>query len=262
MDHTVTVSVKALLGAAVALLALLTAYLLGGAGAPATSAEATPAPADVPAAQDVRTLRMVGTGEATVVPDMLGFTLSVTAKQPDLDTALDRASGTMRRVLAALRDQGVRDADVQTTGLQMYPEYDYPSYGPPVLTGYRVTQRARVTVRELADGGEAVSSAVTTGGNGVRVTDIRLGVSDPEAALGEARDAAVEAATDKAEQYAAATGQSLGDVLDLREFGSGAPRPEPVLLERAAALDAAKAMPVRAGRDDLHVRVAVVWAFE
>ena len=35
----------------------------------------------------------------------------------------------MRRVLAALADQGVRDADVQTTGLQMYPEYDYPRTG-------------------------------------------------------------------------------------------------------------------------------------
>jgi uncharacterized protein YggE len=263
MDHTVTVSVRGVLVAAVALLALLAAYLLGGAGgSQPPPAQASPAAAEPPMRDDVRTLRMVGTGEATVVPDMLGFTLSVTAKQPDLDTALDQASGTMRRVLGALRDQGVRDADVQTTGLQMYPEYDYPSYAPPVLTGYRVTQRARVTVRELADGGDAVSTAVTTGGNGVRVTDIRLGVSDPEAALSEARDAAVEAATDKAEQYAAATGQSLGDVLDLREVGSGAPRPEPVLLERAAALDAVKAMPVRAGRDDLHVRVAVVWAFE
>jgi len=261
MDHTVTVSTRGVLVTAVALLALSTAYLLGGAGgAPATPARATTATPTAPAEDDVRTLRMVGTGEATVVPDMLGLTLSVTAKQPDLDAALDQASGTMRRVLAALRAQGVRDADVQTTGLQMYPEYDYPAYGPPVLTGYRVTQRARVTVRELAEGGEAVSAAVTNGGNAVRVTDIRLGVSDPEAALGRARDAAVEAATAKAEQYAAATGQELGEVLDLRELSSSRPQPQRVMAPRAAA-DVA-AMPVNAGRDDLDVRVAVVWAFE
>lgn len=263
MDHTVTVSIRGLLVTAVALLALLAAYLLGGAGgAPVTPARATATAPQTPAGDDVRTLRMVGTGEATVVPDMLGFTLSVTAKQPDLETALDRASGTMRRVLAALRDRGVREADVQTTGLQMYPEYDYPAYGPPVLTGYRVTQRARVTVRELAEGGAAVSTAVTTGGNGVRVTDIRLGVSDPDDALGRARDAAVEAATDKAEQYAAATGQSLGDVLDLRELEGGGSRPQPVLVQAGAVRDVAEAVPVEAGRDDLHVRVAVVWAFE
>ena len=148
----------------------------------------------------------------------------------------------MERVLAALDDQGVEEADVQTTGLQMYPEYDYPSYGPPVLTGYRVTQRARVVVRELAQGGEAVSTAVETGGNGVRVTDIRLGVSDPEAALGRARDAAVEAATAKAEQYAAATGQTLGEVLGAAGGrGRHGPRPQPVLSLQARG-------PRRAGR--------------
>src|SRR3712207_6871486 len=57
-------------------------------------------------------------------------------------------------------------------------------------TGYRVTQRARVTVTQLARGGQVVSAAVETGGNGVRATDLRLGVSDPEAALAKARDAA------------------------------------------------------------------------
>ena len=262
MDDTVTVSVRGLLVAAVALLALLAAYLLGGAGgAPAAPAQATPASTERVAKEAARTLRMVGTGEATVVPDQLGFTLSVTAEQPALDGALHRSSVTMRRVLAALREHGVRGADVQTTGLQMHPEYAYPTYGPPVLTGYRVAQRARVVVRELADAGDAVSTAVGTGGNAVRVTDIRLGVSDPEAALGRARDAAVEAATAKAEQYAAATGQSLGDVLGLREVGGGGPRPQPVLSYRAAAGDLAE-LPVRAGRDDLDVKVEVVWAFE
>lgn len=265
MERTVTVSVRGALMAAVALLGVVTAYLLGDAGAaPAAPAQASAAPAaSREAAGNGRVLRMVGTGEATVVPDMLGFTLSVTAKQPELDGALGQASGTMRRVLAALGEQGVRDADVQTTGLQMYPEYDYPAYGPPVLTGYRVTQRARVVVHELANGGEAVSTAVETGGNGVRVTDIRLGVSDPERALDKARDAAVEAATAKAEQYADATGQTLGEVQSLREVGGGqASRPQQVLAYRAAATADALAMPVRAGRDDLDVKVEVVWAFE
>jgi uncharacterized protein YggE len=78
---------------------------------------------------------MVGSGEVTVVPDQLTFALSVTDKQADLDQALAASSATMDRVLTALRRHGVRTADVQTTGLQMYPEYDYPTYGPPVLRG-------------------------------------------------------------------------------------------------------------------------------
>jgi len=263
MNSTVTVSVKGLLISGLVLLALMTAYLLGGvggsAGAPAQAAEQ---PVAEPTS-DARTLRMVGAGEATVVPDQLTFTLAVTAKQPGLDQALAGSSATMDRVLARLKDFGIKEGDVQTTGLQMYPEYDYPQYGPPVLNGYRVTQKAQVTVRELAQGGKAVSAAIDAGGDGVRATDLRLGISDPEAALAKARDAAVEAATAKAEQYAAATGQSLGVVLGLREVSdSGSRQPLRDLgFERTAAYAADKALPIRAGKEDLGVKVEVLWAF-
>lgn len=262
MDRTVTVSIKGLLVAALTLLALVTAYLLGGAGG-ATVLPAQAAPEQAAEPVDPRTLRMVGSGTATVVPDQLGFTLSVTDKQPALDRALAGSSGTMKRVLAELGKHGVRAADVQTTGLQMHPEYDYQAYGPPVLTGYRVTQRARVRVRDLAQGGRAVSAAVETGGNGVRVTDIRLGVADPEAALDRARDEAVAEATRKAGRYAAATGQALGEVLALREVGDGDRARRNVELGHLSARAArdASALPVRAGKDELTVTVQVVWAF-
>lgn len=267
MNSTVTVSVKGLLVAALGLLALVTAYLLGGAGGspPTATAAAAPTSATQPAAapDQARTLRMLGTGEATVVPDQLTFTLSVTSKQADLDQALAGSSATMARVVARLKDFGIKQGDVQTTGLQMHPTYAYSNYSPPVLTGYRVTQRAQVKVRELAQGGKAVSAAIESGGNAIRATNLRLGISDPDAALVKARNAAVEAATTKAEQYAAATGQELGDVLGLREVtgSSGGGRDLAELSNLRAAYDSVKSVPISAGKEDLSVKVEVVWAF-
>jgi uncharacterized protein YggE len=263
MNSNVTVSVRSILLAGLVLLALVTAYLLGGRGdvvaSPASAAQ------DEAASQPERVMRMVGSGEASAVPDQMSFSLSVTAKRDDLDEALGAANSTMNRVLGVLDDQGVKRSDVQTTGLQMYPEYDYPAYGPPVLTGYRVTQRARVDVRELADGGSAVSSAVDAGGNGVRVTDIRLEVGDPDSVIAKARDAAVDEATAKARQYAESTGQELGDVVSVREIGSPGAQVAPRALGRvsydAASLAELSSVPIRAGKDDLHVRVEVVWSF-
>ena len=150
------------------------------------------------------------------------------------------SSATMRRVLAELGVHGVERADVQTTGLSMHPEYEYHAYAPPTLVGYRVTQRASVKVDELAKGGPAIAAAIEVGGNGVRVSGIRLGVGDPDALLKKARDAAVESATAKAEQYAAATGQALGDVVSIREVGQPAQRPQSVRL-RSAAYDTREA---------------------
>jgi uncharacterized protein len=263
MRGDVTVSVRSILLAALVGLALVTAYLLGGQG----DGVATPASAatqDQEPRQDRRLVTMVGTGEASAVPDQISFTLTASARRLDLDDAMSASSATMRRVLAELADHGVERADVQTTGLSMHPEYDYHAYAPPTLVGYRVTQRARVEVDELAQGGPAIGAAVETGRNGVRVSAIKLGIADPDAVMKKARDSAVEAATAKAEQYAAATGQSLGDVMSVREVGRPARgyRPQTALRGVMDSAELAKALPIRAGKDDLEVRIQVVWEFE
>ena len=159
----------------------------------------------------------------------------------------------MRRVLAELETHGVEEADVQTTGLPMYPEYEYHAYSPPTLVGLPGHPAGQVRRRRAGRGRHGISAAVECGGNGVRVSDIRLGIADPDAVLSRARDAAVESATAKAEQYAAATGQSLGDVVSIREVGRPAqPRTQPqfVLIQTFDGADAGQgaADPGRQGR--------------
>lgn len=266
---TVAVSVTSVVLTALVLLALVAAYLLGNTGeGGATAQAANQQPAAQPAAADSRrTLTMVGKGQATAVPDQLTFAVAVSATRADLETALDDASRITGRVLSALTPYGVKRADVQTTGLSMYPVYDYHSYSPPTLRGYRVSQRAVVLVKELKQGGKAVSAAVAAGGNAVRVNDILLKVGDPEAVMKKARDAAVAQATAKAEQYAAAAGQELGEVLTLREVSSSnrsAIRDQSYNAQYGmlrGSADLATVLPIRAGKNDLGVTVRLVWEF-
>jgi uncharacterized protein YggE len=149
---------------------------------------------------------------------------------------------------------------VQTTGLSMDPVYDYPSDSAPVLRGYRVSERARVLVDDLKQGGGAVSAAVAAGGNDVRVDDLKLLVGDTDEVLERARDAAVAEARTKADQYAEASGEELGDVVTISEVRT---RPLPTPVEGYGALarvtkDLA-AVPIRAGRDEASVTVRIVW---
>lgn len=257
MDSNVTVSVRSILMVALVALALVVAYLLGGSGG-GTSAQAVE---DEPAGtEQERILTMTGTGEATAVPDQLSFDLGVTVVRPDLETALDDASATMNRVLAALGDHGVEKKDVRTTGLSMNAVYAYPDGAPPTITGYRVNQRARVLVQDLKAGGAAVAAAVQAGGNDVRVGDIRLLVGDTEAVMEEAREAAVAEATEKASQYAEASGQELGEVITLREVHAR-PVPTPTYAARGAMVltSADVAVPIRAGQERGAVTVRIVW---
>jgi uncharacterized protein YggE len=260
MNGTVSLSVRSILLAALVAMALVVAYLLGsggGGGTPAQAADEQTQP------ERPRVLTMTGTGDATAVPDELSFGLGVTVTRPDLGAAHDAASATMDRVLGTLTKYDVAKSDVQTTGLSMTPVYDYHPYDPPTITGYRVTQRATVLVKDLKNGGEAVSAAVTAGGNDVRVSGLRLLVGDPDAATAKARDAAVAEAREKAQQYADASGQSLGEVLTLREVHVK-PLPTPTVpyagdLGRVFDTAAGVAVPIRAGKERTAVTVRIVW---
>ena len=259
MNANVTVSLRSILLAALVALALVVAYLLGGGSGGGTPAQAADQPTET---SPPRVLTMTGSGDASAVPDELSFGLGVTVTRTDLGPALDAASATTARVLAALTRYGVAKGDVQTTGLSMTPVYDYHPYDPPTITGYRVTQRASVLVKELAKGGEAVAAAVAAGGNDVRVSNLRLLVGDPDAATARARAAAVAEAKAKAEQYADASGQTLGEVMTLREVHvKPLPTTPTVHLARGmiAQDNALKALPIRAGRESTTVTVRMVW---
>ena len=256
MNQSLTLSLKNLVLALLAIVALVAAYLLGGVG---------DADAEEHATGGERTVAMRGVGKVTAVPDQLSFTVAVTVTEDDVAPAMDEANATMARTLRVLGRHGVDKADTQSTGLGISPRYSYPQNSEPVLTGYRVEQRMRVVVTDLTKAGKAIGAVIDAGGNAVRVHGIALGLQDPDALLGEARDAAVEEATSKARQYAAATGQELGAVVSLEEDGADPQRNGIELSYRAQASKAVRdmaAMPIRAGEEELSVTVQVVWAFE
>ncbi|WP_310963285.1 SIMPL domain-containing protein [Nocardioides terrisoli] len=238
--------------ALVAVVALLAAYALGSAGRSDATADKPTTPS---------TMVLTGRGTATGVPDQLEFTLGVSAKRDDVASAMTDSSRTMRSTLAALRRYGVARKDVQTTGLSINPVYDY-SGNQPVLTGYSVNQRARVTVPDLKKAGAAMSAAASTGGNAVRIHSVSLVIGNRDKLLEQARRAAVADATTKAREYAAAAGQQLGAVVSLTEVHAPAPKPQTANLRALyAASDQRSAMvPIRAGRQGLDVRVRIVWS--
>ena len=116
----------------------------------------------------------------------------------------------------------------------MNPAYRYERDEPPELTGYRVAQTAQVVVTDLAQGGRAVTAVIDAGGNAVRVSNIRLEVSDP--------------------------GQTLGEVMTLVEVVPASGYRDQLLAQRATLDTAYLAGPIRAGEQELAVTVEVVWS--
>ena len=257
MTSTVTVSIRSLVITAVVTMAVLLSYLIGSTQAGSSTATA----AQEPASGDVPSIVMTGTGEATGTPDQLKFSLAVRTTAADVSTALGSANAATRQVLAAIREQGVAPEDVQTTGLSVNATSDYSGEGPPVITGYVVTESMSVVVRNLPDAGATISAAVIAGGNSVRLHSVRLQIGDEGALLEKARTAAIEEARAKAEQYAEATGRELGEVFSIREVNINSSGRSSYRLAEAAVADFAS-VPIRAGTADLNVTVNVVWSLD
>ncbi|CAN7224403.1 SIMPL domain-containing protein [Rhizobium sp. LjRoot254] len=202
-----------------------------------------------------------GQGDASVVPDLAIVTLSVAETARTAREALDINNGAMTSVMKALKDQGIADRDLQTSGLAIQPQYSYPQNEDgtpklPILNGYTVTNGLTVRVRDLAKLGAILDQSVTSGVN--QGGDIRFTNDDPEKALEEARTEAVKNAAVKAKTLADAAGVKLGRAVEISE-GAGGADPQP-MMRMQMAKEAADAVPIAAGENTYVVNVSVTFA--
>jgi uncharacterized protein len=259
MDSAVTVRVRSIVLTVAIMMAVLTAYFVGGVGSGGSGGGGVASAADEASGASTNKIVMSGTSDVKGIPDQLTFHVSVRNTSSDVSAALGNAGNAMHRVLAALNKVGVDRKDTQSTGLSVHPEYSYSS-GSRVLVGYQAAQSMTVLVRSLPDAGEAIAAAVQAGGNSVQVGDVRLQISDMDALLSKARQDAVADAKAKAQDYVDAAGSSLGDVLSVHEVARGGGVRD-IAYGRAASLDAAnRPIAIRPGRATLKVTVSIAWA--
>lgn len=204
-----------------------------------------------------------GDADASVPPDLAIVTLGVTRMEKTAREALDGNNKAMSGVLKAMKDQGIADRDLQTSGFGIQPQYVYPDNAdgtqkPPVLTGYEVSNLLTIRVRDLGKLGAILDQAVTLGIN--QGGDIRFTNDNPEKTIETARTSAMKNAIAKARTLAAAAGVKLGRIIEITENTS---RPEPrPLMRMSMAKEASDAVPVAAGENSYSVNVNVTFAIE
>jgi uncharacterized protein YggE len=77
--------------------------------------------------------------------------IGVTVKDTSVKEASSQAKGLMEAVLAALRERGVADEDIQTSGFSIWTEEQPrgPEYPAQTQVAYRVGNQVMVTIRDL-----------------------------------------------------------------------------------------------------------------
>lgn len=198
-------------GVAVAMVSCGSASPVGVSSAPATVAPATVAPATIaPAASPspVHSLLVTGTGTVSAPPDQVVLSLGVDAQAANAPLAMNQANADIAHLLASLKRQGVLPADISTTELSLYREYNAP---------YQASQSVDVTIHHIANAGTVISAAMNAVGNDATVSGVSYSIHDPSTEVVAARQKAMADARVEALQLAQLAGHSLGDVLSVSD---------------------------------------------
>ncbi|MFO7173547.1 MAG: SIMPL domain-containing protein [Bacillota bacterium] len=232
-------------------------FLVSGASPIAPGNQALAAP---PAEAEQKSISVTGRAVLEVAPDTAQITLGVSEVAPTAAESYSRAAGTMQRLVAAIREQGIAESGIRTSGLSIYPEYEW-SKEERRLVGYRTTATVTVTTRNLDRVGAIIDAAVAAGAN--EVQGIQFLVRDEARHLDAALEQAVADAKHKAERVARALGVKVGRPVQVQIHDTGSSMP--ILVKEAAmAADVAgrAGMPVLPGTSRYQVEVQVVFSLE
>jgi uncharacterized protein YggE len=197
-------------------------------------------------------LDVVAEGYATRIPDIARISAGVVTQAPTATEAIRQNSARMNAVRAALGRAGIADRDIQTSNISLQPDYRYAENQPPQLTGYRASNEVSVRFRDIARTGRILDALVAEGAN--QINGPSLEIDRPEAALDEARTAAIATARARAELYARALNMRVVRVIGVSETGAVMPMPRP--MARLQSADAATAN-IDAGEQRLSVALTV-----
>ena len=188
-------------------------------------------------------------------PDLAKFSFGVSTDDASAGQALAANSSAMRKVIAAIKKEGVAARDIQTQQVNVYPTTDSDGN----TTGYRASNTVSVDLHEVLKAGRLITSVTDAGANLEGGPTFSLEKTDLvyERALNEALDKAQA----KAASMASHVGLRLGKPATIKERASVSAEPIYLADRLAAGKATSLAVPVQRGRVEVSASVTVVyWA--
>jgi uncharacterized protein YggE len=164
------------------------------------------------------TLIVDGEGQVSRVPDHAVIEVSLREQGRDASAILLNLRNRVDSVINALKENGIDAKHIATQRLDVRLDYDYDQKQRAprdyiASTSLRIRQDDLSKLAKVLD----VASALDVDG----ISDLRFRYDPTQADYDLALTRAVKAALHKAELIAAASGQSLGSIQEIRENGSG-----------------------------------------
>ncbi|WP_435196115.1 SIMPL domain-containing protein [Natronomonas sp. EA1] len=204
------------------------------------------------------TITVGAAGQVTAAPDLAIVNVAVEHTADTAEAAREGAATDANRMRAALRDAGIPDDAVTTSGFSLHVQYDYSRETREVI-GYQAVHSYRIEVTPDR-AGEVIDLAVGNGATSVYGVQFGLSEERQQELRAEALSTAMENARSDADTIADAAGVGIVGVSAVSTSNAPVYTPSPVFAEARAA-DAAGA-PTQIEAGDVTVRATVQVTYE
>ncbi|MCY4577386.1 MAG: SIMPL domain-containing protein [Candidatus Kaiserbacteria bacterium] len=216
-------------------------------------------------------ITFTGTGEYLVTNNVAEVTIAFSEVQQDISAARNTVAAQAQDAYAILEQHNIANADIQTTGYTIFPEYEYPTpethplatSRAPKHIGYRVSHTTTIMIRDL----ENISTILTalTNLNPERMTGPIFTACDKDKKYAEdiATIRALHDAKIRARKVAHQSGFKLKKITRVNTYESN---PTPYRrVESAIAVDEApqvKMVPIQEGEQKIQKTAVITYEIE
>ncbi|KKS26827.1 MAG: hypothetical protein UU84_C0015G0005 [Candidatus Yanofskybacteria bacterium GW2011_GWC2_41_9] len=174
-------------------------------------------------AATTNTVSFSGEGKVVSKADIAAVYLSIVTESATSKSAQDDNSKKSKAVVEFLKKQKIEDKDIKTVSYNIYPQYTYPRYDKPVISGYQVNQTMTIKIRNLDEVSAILDGVVSAGAN--QINSLSFEIDEPEKLKAEARKMAIADAKKKARELEKELGIDLGKIINFSENTGGFPTP-------------------------------------
>lgn len=225
-------------------------------GSPMTACAQTPSVNSYAIPADGTLLSVSASADVKHAPDVASVSAGVVTQAADANAAMRANAEQMQKVMATIRAAGIADKDIQTSGINLNPNYKYTDNQPPTITGYQASNTVNLKVRDLPKLGKVLDALVASGAN--QVNGPSFDIDQPDAVQDEARRAALAKAQARAAMYAKALGLQVRRIVTISE-GGGFQSPIPMPMMAMARVKAEADTSVAPGENTVSASVDVVF---
>lgn len=210
------------------------------------------------------TISVTGDGKVSAKPDMAQISLSFSELASTSKQALDKVNQKIAQATKVLTDNGIATADITTSGLNVYTEYDYTN-NVRKITGQRATESLTVKVKKIDDKATKVATIIDqlSAIDNIQLGSVSFDIEDKTQLFSQARELAFAKAKQKATELAKLSGVDLQKPVSITDTVYDV---TPLTYSNTAAKSmslsiapAAESTQIATGQMDVSVNLSVLW---